>query len=221
MPNRKIAPSLMCGDLMNMERTVRELDAAGVDLYHLDVFDGYFVPNIQLGFDFIKQLRAITSTPLDVHMAAVHPENHIQTLARLGVDMMSMHIEALADPRTTLASVRAAGMGVGVAISPETPVESLRPLFSQIDYVCFMTVPTGFAGQRFLPESYERMAKLRELIDASSYEIAIEADGNIGAYTIPGCIESGADWFVAGTSSVFAKGATLAENVAAIRELLT
>ena len=219
MSDRKIAPSLMCGDLMNMERTVRELDAAGVDLYHIDVFDGYFVPNIQLGFDFIQQLRAITLTPLDVHMAAIHPENHIQTFARLGVDMMCMHIEALADPREALANVRAAGMGVGVAISVSTPVESLKPLLSQIDYVCFMTVPTGFAGQRFLPESYERIARLRELIDASGYDIAIEVDGNIGPATIPGCIESGANWFVAGTSSVFRPG-SLTDNVAAMRDLL-
>lgn len=215
-----IGPSLMCADLMNLRLQVEEMDRAGVDYYHVDIMDGNFVPNLALGPDFVRQLRAVTGKPIGIHMMVDAPERYVDTFAACGANLMAVHCEATTHLQRALTQIRAAGMQAGVAINPATPIEQLEYVLDVIDYVCVMTVNPGFSGQAFIPSMYGKIRDLHGLIGRAGCDIRIEVDGNIGAQTIPHCQEAGAEWFVCGTSAVFNPSGTLYDNVQATRRLL-
>lgn len=216
----KVAPSLMVTDLSRVGEDIKELDNAGVEQYHIDIMDGHFVPNFTLGPDFVKKVNELTNTPLDLHLMIENPENYIDMFYEAGADMISIHAEATNNLEGTLQKIQKLGMKAGVAINPATPLSVLDYVYPVIDYVLVMTVNPGFAGQKFIPAMYQKIADLRHIIDSKGMNIDIEVDGNLGSQTIPGCVNSGAEWFVGGTSSVYQKDHSLIENVAAVRQLL-
>lgn len=216
----KIAPSLMCTNLGNVAKDLAELDQAGVDFYHIDIMDGRFVPNFTLGVDFVKKVRSLTTTPLDIHLMTEEPEKFIELFHDAGADMIAIHAEATKNLQGTLTKIQSLGMKAGVAINPSTPLDVLNYVYDVTDYVILMTVNPGFAGQKFIPAMYQKIGELKKEITARNLNIEIEVDGNIGAATIPGCIEKGATSFIGGSSAIYNPNFTLAENVANTRKLL-
>lgn len=208
-----IGPSLMCADMGNLKSTVRELDQAGVNFFHLDIMDGLFVPNFTMGPDLIKQIRPFTDKPFDVHLMVMKPEDHIDLFIEAGADMISVHAEAATHLQRILQNLRNKGIKAGVALNPSTPIEELEYVLDVVDYVTVMTVNPGFAGQKFIPLMYKKIQRLRELIDKEGYNIQIQVDGNIGFHTIPEVVKNGADMLVCGTSCLFKKELSLKEAV--------
>lgn len=217
---RKIGASLMCTNLMNVERDIKELDEAGIDFYHIDVMDGQFVNNFALSPDFVKQLKTITNTDIDVHIMAENCERFIDMFADAGADMISIHVESTNHLQAALSKIKERGLKAGVVLNPATPLNVLDYVLDLIDYVCIMTVNPGFAGQKFIPTMYEKIKAVNEIIQKSSYDIKIEVDGNIGEHTILQCMANGASLFVGGTSAIYKKTGTLAQNVAIVKELI-
>ncbi|MFD1388933.1 ribulose-phosphate 3-epimerase [Oceanobacillus oncorhynchi subsp. oncorhynchi] len=213
----KLGPSLMCANLGNLERDIRQLDEADVDFYHIDIMDGQFVPNFTLGPDLVKAIRSYTSKPLDIHLMVKEPERHIDLFASCGVEYMSIHAEATTNLHSTLKKIKDYGIKAGVALNPATPVSALSHVLELIDYIVLMTVNPGFAGQQFIPAMYDKIKEVKSIIN--DHPIDIQVDGNIGAATIPTCKEQGATMYVLGTSAVFNSNHTLKENVAITREL--
>lgn len=216
----KLGPSLMCANLGNLEKDVKELDEAGVDFYHIDVMDGKFVPNFTLGQDFVRAVRRMTNTVIDVHLMIEQPERYIDLFADAGADMISIHQESTVNLYSTLEKIRNKGIKAGVAINPSTTFEFLEYVYDLTDYVVVMTVNPGFAGQKFIPAMYNKINKLNRKIKEYNRNIKIQVDGNIGAETLPKCKENGAAMYVLGTSAVFNNQSTLKENILNTRSLL-
>lgn len=199
----KIAPSLMCADLLRLEAQIRDLERAAVDYLHIDVMDGHFVPNLALSLDLVRQIKASTRLPLDVHLMVENPESYVHNLASIGVRRVSFHLEATANPIRLLRALRNEKTQVGIAVNPSTPPEMLTYLLDELDYVLVMTVEPGFAGQEFIPEMVCKIQCVRRMLVARNRDAEIEVDGNMDAKWASQCIDSGASIVVAGTSSVF------------------
>ncbi|ALV22138.1 MULTISPECIES: ribulose-phosphate 3-epimerase [Carnobacterium] len=216
----KLGPSLMCTDLGNVEQDIKELDNAAVDFYHIDVMDGVFVPNFGLNPDFVKRVREITEKPLDVHLMVTDPSRYIDTFAEAGADMISIHAEATSNLQGDLARIQAHGLKAGVAINPATSLDVLEYVYDVTDYVVVMTVNPGFAGQKFIPATYDKIQELSDQIKKRGLQIEIQVDGNIGENTIPKCKDNGATMYIGGSSAVYNSTGTLKENVQKTKQLL-
>lgn len=201
----KIAPSVMCANLLNLEQDIRTLDRAGAEILHIDIMDGHFVPNLCLNFDIIKLLKSVTNASLDVHLMVDDPENYVLRLSELGVEYVSFHIEAVKYPVRLVREIKKLGMKAGIAINPSTGIEPLTYVMNEADFILFMTVEPGFAGQKFIPAVLDKISSIKKVIDERKLDILIEVDGNISGETGKWCIDRGANILVGGTSSVFKK----------------
>lgn len=216
-----VSPSLMCVDLMNAQRDIQALEAAGVDYFHVDMMDNHFVPNITLSIDFIKELKKITKIPLDIHLMIEHPSQMLSQLDFCdGNDMISIHYESEVHQQRALAQIHDMGVKAGLALNPGTPICVLEDLLEDIDLVLCMTVNPGFAGQKLIPSTLDKIRRIRQLLDESGYDIPIEVDGNVSFENAEKMCEAGADIYVAGTSSIFAKTGTLEENIKKFRQII-
>jgi ribulose-phosphate 3-epimerase len=211
-----LAPSILSADFSRLGEQVAEVERAGVGRVQVDVMDGHFVPNLTMGPVVVKGLRPVTKLVLEIHLMIEEPAKFVDAFVKAGADSLIVHHEVLPDPRPLLQRIRGLGKKVGMAVNPENPVEVLEPFLKDLDLALCMTVHPGFGGQAFLPESPERIRRLRALIERHNPACELEVDGGIDEHTAPVAVTAGANVLVAGTS-VFGKSGGPA---AAVRDLL-
>jgi ribulose-phosphate 3-epimerase len=212
----------MCVDLMNVQSGVRALEGCGTDFFHIDIMDNHFVPNITLGPDFARAVRKISAVPLDLHLMIERPENFLSQYGFLGpADILSVHYEATVHVQKALAGIRELGARSGVALNPATPFTVLEHILDDIEIVLVMAVNPGFSGQRLIPSALEKIRQLRLWLDERGKSgVLIETDGNVSFDHADRMRQAGTDLFIAGTSSVFSPGGSIAENYRKLKSIV-
>ena len=197
----KIAPSMLSADFLHLEKDV-EMVNTHADVFHLDIMDGVFVPNLSYGFPVVEAIASKASKPLDVHLMIVEPEKYVERFAKAGADMISFHLNATEDPSAVLRQIRALGVKAGIAINPDIPVEDLFPYLQEADFVLLMSVFAGFGGQKFIEDTYRRVKTLKAEVKRQGLDIELEVDGGVSASNAKELTEAGFNILVAG-SAVF------------------
>jgi len=194
-----VSPSLLSADFLHLERDIEMINNSDADWLHLDIMDGVFVPNISFGFPVMEAVAKVCKKPLDVHFMIVHPEQYIERTARLGAMLMNVHLEACTHLHRTVQEIHQAGMKAGVTLNPSTPVSALEDIIGDVDLVLLMSVNPGFGGQKFIPNTINKVSRLRELIARSGSNALIEVDGGVQNETAPRLVKAGADVLVSGS----------------------
>lgn len=195
-----IAPSMLAADFLNLEKSI-EIVNRYADIFHMDVMDGVFVPNISFGFPVIEAVSSRAAKPLDVHLMISEPSRYALKFAAIDkVGMVSFHLEACPEPAGLLESIRKSGVKAGLVINPDIPVERLFPFLEHCDFILLMSVFAGFGGQKFIGETFERVSVLRKEIAARGLDVKIEVDGGVGPSNARALADAGADILVAGTA---------------------
>jgi ribulose-phosphate 3-epimerase len=203
MKNVKIAPSILSANFAKMGEEVQSLEQCGADVVHCDVMDGVFVNNITFGIKMIADIRKLTDLPLDCHLMIVHPEKYVERFAKAGADYITVHYEACQNNlKEVLTLIKSTGVKCGAVINPDTPVEKIKDVLPLCDMVLVMSVFPGFGGQKFIPDSLDKLRELRAFIDESGKDILLEIDGGVNEENIEEIKAAGADVVVAG-SAVF------------------
>lgn len=210
--NIRIAPSILSADFANLEAELSTISDS--DLIHVDVMDGHFVPNLTIGLPVVQRLQEISKVPLDVHLMINNPERWAAEYAATGASSVTFHFEAATDSAAVIASIRASGAKVGIAISPGTPITAISEYIEKVDMVLVMTVEPGFGGQGLIETVIPKISEVRSVIAARSLSVSLQVDGGVGVANIEGLARAGADTFVAG-SAVFG----VLDRNARIREL--
>ena len=195
----KVSPSILAADFGNIERECDLIDKSDADWLHLDVMDGIFVPNISFGMPIVKAIRKMTSKPLDVHLMITQPERYIEKFIDIGSDIISFHIEATNKMEENISIIKSKNVKVGIAINPDTQIGDLKDIISKIDLVCLMGVFPGFAGQKFIENTFDRLKQLKALIKDSNSKALIEVDGGVNENNHMDLKSLGADVLVAGS----------------------
>jgi ribulose-phosphate 3-epimerase len=214
--NPMLSPSILNSDLTRIAESLRALEEAEVDLVHLDVMDGRFVPNISIGIPVVASVRGATSLPLDVHLMIAEPERYVGMFAEAGADVLTVHVEATVHPHRMLQAIRELGVRAGLALNPGTPIAFVEELLPLCDLVLVMSVNPGFGGQTFIPTTLPRIRALRAAIDACGCATLIEVDGGISTRNAATVVAAGADVLVAGTA-VFGSDSGVGPSVAELR----
>ncbi len=196
----EIAPSILAANFAKLGDEVRVVEEAGADVIHVDIMDGHFVPNISLGIPVVASLRKATRLPLDVHLMIEQPELYIEDFVRAGASRVLVHQEATAHLDRALTMIRELGAEAGAAINPATPVGMLSEVLDKVDTILVMTVNPGFGGQKFIPNSYEKIRQLNQVRARYNASFRIEVDGGVEPENTAELAQAGANTFVAGTS---------------------
>ena len=212
-----VAPSLLAADFGNLEREMQWFNDSRADMLHLDVMDGVFVPNISFGFPLMRHVARLCQKPLDVHLMIVEPQKFIPQVADLGARYMNVHFEALTHHHRVIQQIREAGLKPAITLCPSTPVAVLQDIINDVDMVLLMSVNPGFGGQKFIPQTLQKVVQLRKMIQEKGSHALIEIDGGVNMETGKQLAEAGADVLVAG-SFVFG-AANPKANVDALKAL--
>ncbi len=196
----KIAPSILSADFARLGEQVAEVTTAGAHYIHIDVMDGHFVPPITIGAPVVEAIRPWTNLPLDVHLMVERPERQLEQFARAGADIITVHAEVCPDLHRVVESIKGLGVRAGVSINPATPLAMVDEILPALDLVLLMTVNPGFAGQAFIEEVLDKIARLRQILDERGLACELEVDGGITAQTAPGAVGAGARVLVAGSA---------------------
>lgn len=196
-----IAPSMLSADFLHLEKDV-EMVNRYADIFHLDIMDGVFVPNLSYGFPIVEAIASRAEKPLDVHLMIVQPERYVDRFAAIGANMISFHLNATENPSAVLAQIRNHGVGAGLVINPDIPVEELYPYLKECDFVMLMGVYAGFGGQKYIPETTQRIRSLKNEILRQGLDVKIEVDGGVTPENVSEIVGAGVDIVVAG-SAVF------------------
>jgi ribulose-phosphate 3-epimerase len=195
-----IAPSILAADMTQLGNEIAAAESAGADWIHVDVMDGRFVPNITMGQFVVEACRRVTKLPLDVHLMIEKPEDHLETFAIAGATTLTVHVETCPHLHRTLGYIKSLGCKAGVVLNPGTAVGAIEPVLGMADLVLVMSVNPGFGGQKFIPESLERIREIRKRLDALGSSAWLEVDGGVSVETIAQLRKAGTTAFVAGTS---------------------
>ena len=199
MKNTIIAPSVLAADFGNLQRDIEMINNSEADWFHIDIMDGVFVPNISYGMPVLEAITKHATKTIDVHLMIVDPDRYIKTFAELGSDILTVHYEACIHLHRTIQAIKAEGMKAGVALNPHTNVDLLEDTINDIDLVLVMSVNPGFGGQSFIENTYDKVRKLKALIDRKGAKTIIEVDGGVTNKNAKQLVEAGADALVAGS----------------------
>lgn len=199
MRNTLIAPSVLAADFANLQRDIEMINNSEADWFHIDIMDGVFVPNISFGMPVLEAIKRHAKKTIDVHLMIVDPDRYISTFKKLGADVLTVHLEACTHLHRTLQAIKAEGMKAGVALNPHTNISLLEDVIQDIDLVCIMSVNPGFGGQSFIENTYDKVQKLKALIERKGASTLIEIDGGVTTKNAKQLAEAGADVLVAGS----------------------
>ena len=195
----KIAPSVLGADFSRLAEDIADADRADVDMFHLDIMDGHFVPNISFGPDIVRTIDKLTDKFLDVHLMLSQPERHFEAFFKAGADNITFHIEVHPDPAEVVEKIRNLGIKAGISLNPDTPVDKVLPYLEHFDFLLIMSVNPGFGGQEFIESTLPKIAAAREFIDARSPYTQIQVDGGVDGSNAERIVKAGADILVMGT----------------------
>lgn len=214
---KKIAPSILSADFSNLERDIKMVESAGAHLLHIDVMDGHFVPNITIGPVVLKAIRKVASIPLDVHLMIENPGDYIDSFIDAGADYVTVHVEAAPHLHRVLQKIRERGVKTGVSLNPHTPISSIEEVLDDLDLILIMSVNPGFGGQKFIPNTLDKLRRLKKMLIAHNADhIEVEVDGGIKLDNIKEISDAGTDIFVSG-SGIFG----VEDPVNEIKEMLS
>lgn len=202
MPQKIISPSLLAANFGKLDEACQMINNSDAEWLHIDVMDGVFVPNISFGFPVMEAVKKASTKPLDVHLMIVHPEKYVERFVDAGAFSVGFHLEAVENPRPILKLIRDKGAKTCLTINPDIPVELLYPYLEEIDMALLMSVFAGYGGQKFIPETYQKLDALRNEIDKRNLSTLIQIDGGVNVNNAPELFKRGADSLVAG-SAVF------------------
>ncbi|NPD83707.1 ribulose-phosphate 3-epimerase [Lentimicrobium sp. L6] len=200
MKTKKISPSLLSADFVNLERDIKMLEKGGAHLLHVDVMDGHFVPNITIGPPVVKAIKKVASIPLDVHLMIENPGLYVDDFIKAGSDYVTVHVEAAPHLHRVIQQIKAGGAKAGVSLNPHTSLSTIENVLGDIDMVLIMSVNPGFGGQSFIPQSLDKIRKLKAMLKEHGAEhVEIEIDGGVKLDNIKEVSDAGVDVFVSGS----------------------
>ena len=216
----KLAPSIFSADFARLGEQVAEATKAGADYIHIDVMDGHFVPNITIGAPVVASLRSWTHLPLDVHLMIEQPERYISHFADSGADIITVHVEACPHLHRTIQVIKELGVKAGVALNPASSLSMVDEIMPQVDLILIMSVNPGFGGQAFIPETLEKINRLRRMLDSRKVDAELEVDGGITINNASSIVKAGGRVLVVGTS-VFNAKEGMSQALQKIREAIS